>query len=54
MKNNNEQSLPNKKRPKKAYQRPELEVYGDLRNITQALGVKGPKDGGMGGNQKTH
>ena len=36
---------------KKSYQQPELQVYGDLRDITQTLGNMGAKDGGSG---KTH
>ena len=31
---------------KKVYQRPHLEVYGDLRTITETLGNTGFMDGG--------
>jgi hypothetical protein len=32
----NKEQLPNTKRSKKAYRQPQLQVYGDLREITQA------------------
>jgi hypothetical protein len=32
------------KSPKKPYHRPRLQVYGDLRRLTQALGPKGMFD----------
>jgi hypothetical protein len=35
------EQLPNKKRSKKAYRQPQLQVYGDLRTITQTLGMTG-------------
>ncbi len=35
---------PDKKRSKKAYSQPQLQVYGDLRNITQTLGMSGAMD----------
>ena len=31
-----QQELPNRKRSKKTYEQPHLQVYGDLREITQA------------------
>ena len=34
------------KSPKKTYHRPCLRVYGDLRTLTQAVGMKGMPDGG--------
>jgi hypothetical protein len=42
------EQLPNTKRSKKAYRQPQLQVYGDLRNITQTTGntvknLDGPK-----------
>jgi hypothetical protein len=54
MKNDKEQSLPNANPSKKAYQQPQLQVYGHLRDITQAVGVASVKDGGSGSTQKTH
>ena len=44
----NEQTLPGATRSKKAYSQPHLQVYGDLRGITQASGntskaLDGPK-----------
>jgi len=38
---------------RKTYRRPELEVYGDLREITQTVGKNGTKDGGSGNAAKT-
>jgi len=35
---------------KKAYSRPQLQVYGDLRKITNNVGKHGALDGGGGGN----
>jgi hypothetical protein len=34
------------KSSKKPYHRPRLVVYGDLRTLTQALGMTGANDGG--------
>lgn len=46
---------PHTNRSKKAYREPELQVYGDLREITQANGViSKAKDGGKPGSDKTH
>jgi hypothetical protein len=39
-----EQSLSDKKQSKKAYRQPQLQVYGDLRNITQTVGMNGAMD----------
>jgi hypothetical protein len=39
--------------PKKPYQAPSLERYGDLREITQALNTTGAKNDGGHGNNKT-
>lgn len=38
---------------RKAYQRPELVVYGDLSDLTQAVDMMGAADGGMGMTNKT-
>ena len=38
---------------KKAYSRPELQMYGNLAQITAAVGMTGNMDGGSGGNNKT-
>lgn len=54
MKNrDNQQELP-AIRTKKTYQRPQLQVYGDLRDITQNVGTGGAKDGSGKSTQKTH
>jgi hypothetical protein len=39
---------------KKPYSTPRLEVYGDLRKITNTVGNKGSPDGGMPPTFKTH
>jgi hypothetical protein len=44
----------NTSKSKKAYQQPELQVYGDLRDITQTVGTHGAKDGSGKSTQKTH
>jgi hypothetical protein len=41
----NRQSTPDKP-TKKPYNRPQLQVYGDLREITQTVGKTGQTDGG--------
>ena len=38
---------------KKVYEKPALVVYGDIREITQAVGNTGNKDGGAGAASKT-
>jgi hypothetical protein len=38
MKDKDKEQLPNTKRSKKAYRQPQLQVYGDLRGITQSTG----------------
>ena len=48
MKNDKEQSLPDANPSKKAYQQPQLQVYGDLRDITQSIAAGKSKDGGKG------
>jgi len=50
---NKEQKLAKTKQSKKIYQKPQLQVYGDLREITQTFAMKGAGDGGKG-NSKTH
>jgi hypothetical protein len=37
----------------KKYTKPQVQIYGDLREITQAVGKTGADDGGGGGVQKT-
>jgi hypothetical protein len=37
-----------KQLPKKEYQRPQLIVYGEIRDATQAVGMMGTDDGGKG------
>jgi hypothetical protein len=49
----NEETLPNTSRSKKAYQQPQLQVYGDLKAITQGVGMTGTMDGGTGQTDKT-
>jgi hypothetical protein len=39
--------------PKKQYEPPRLEVYGDIRQITQTAGMTGQSDGGHGAHGKT-
>jgi hypothetical protein len=34
--------------PKKVYQAPKLQVYGDLTEMTQSTGPRGNSDGGKG------
>ena len=48
-----ELKLPNTGKSKRAYQQPELQVYGDLRDITQTVGPHGTKDGSGKSVQKT-
>ena len=38
---------------KKRYSPPQLQVYGELREITTTVGTKGNNDGGNPPNQKT-
>lgn len=37
----------NEDRTVKAYEAPKLEIYGDIRTITQATGPNGNRDGSM-------
>jgi hypothetical protein len=48
------QPVPDKSQSKKVYKQPELHVYGNLREITQAVNNKGTLDGGTGGTNRTH
>jgi hypothetical protein len=41
-----EQPLSTTNRSKKAYHKPQLQVYGQLKDITQSLGPSGALDGG--------
>ena len=47
------QKLANTRKSKKTYRQPQLQVYGDLREITQTFSMKGAGDGGKG-MDKTH
>ena len=40
-------------RAKKPYERPELVVYGDIRELTQAIGTTAMSDGGHGAHTRT-
>jgi hypothetical protein len=44
---------PGKEKTKKSFHQPKLVAYGNIREITQAVGNKGNKDGGSGMTQKT-
>ena len=46
----NQRELPGRKRSKKTYQQPQLQVYGDLRDITQAHATGMRSDGGKKAN----
>ena len=39
--------------PKKRYEPPRLDVYGDIRQITQTVGTTGNADGGHAGMNRT-
>jgi hypothetical protein len=39
---------------KKPYATPQLQVYGELREITQSAGMTGIPDGAPGSNNRTH
>ena len=54
MKSDNDQASPDTSQYKNPYEQPQLQVYGDLRNITQSMGKKGAKDGGGPPTDKTH
>jgi len=38
---------------KKPYESPRLEVYGDIRDLTDSVGMSGSDDGAPHGNTKT-
>ena len=44
--NDNEKTSPDRKQSKKAYQQPQLQVYGSLKDITESVGATGVSDGG--------
>ena len=46
-KNKDNEQLPDTKPGKKTYYQPELQVYGNLRDITQAVSNQGGIDGGV-------
>ena len=54
MNDNDEQPLPENSQSKKAYKQPELQFYGNLREITQNVGDKGTADGGTTPSNRTH
>jgi hypothetical protein len=54
MNDNNEQPLPDSRQSKKVYKQPDLQVYGNLKEITQNVGDKGTLDGGSGAANRTH
>jgi hypothetical protein len=49
-----EQPVPTTNERKKPYEQPQLQVYGNLRDITETLGVSGAADGGGPVLNKTH
>jgi hypothetical protein len=51
---NKKQKLTKIKQSKKTYHKPQLQVYGDLREITQTFAMAGKMDGGTGQTDKTH
>jgi hypothetical protein len=46
-------AITNAQSPKKHYEPPRLEVYGDIRQITQTVGNTGAGDGGHGSMNRT-
>ena len=42
-----------KNQPKKPYHSPVIEVYGDIRTVTNAVGNAGATDGGTGARRKS-
>jgi hypothetical protein len=54
MNDTNKQPAPDKSQSKKVYQHPELHVYGNLKEITQAVSNKGSMDNGAPPNTRTH
>jgi hypothetical protein len=45
---------PVKREPKKPYSKPTLTVYGSVRELTQRIGNRGNKDGGIRNQSRTH
>ncbi len=45
---------PVKREPKKPYSKPSLTVYGTMRELTQRVGIRGRRDGGRPGANRTH
>ena len=52
--NDKDPKLANPKQSKRPYRKPQLQVYGDLREITQTFAMAGKMDGGAGQTDKTH
>jgi hypothetical protein len=52
--NGKEQRLTDTKQPKKNYYKPQLQVYGNLREITQTFATRGKRDGGVSPPDRTH
>ena len=48
-----ESRLEEDKPAKKPYESPRLEVYGDIRDLTDSVGMTGSADGAAMGNNKT-
>jgi len=46
MNSENEKTSPDTNQSKKAYQQPQLQVYGTLKDITESVGATGVSDGG--------
>jgi hypothetical protein len=47
------ESIDNRGVPRKTYEAPRLEIYGNIQQITQALGHTGKVDGGTHNKVKT-
>ncbi len=45
---------PVKREAKKPYSKPKLTVYGAVRELTQTVGNRGNKDGGIRNQMRTH
>jgi hypothetical protein len=46
-------SVPTEDRRKKPYERPELVIYGDIRELTQSVARNNTPDGGHGAHSRT-
>jgi hypothetical protein len=53
MKKNNDQTPPNPSRSRKPYRKPQLQVYGDLREVTQSTLLGMTQDSSKGKANKT-